>query len=172
MTYSYTPPWPEFEMQELGITMDVTPKVDLKNRLIELDMHPWVRTLVGWTEYQYTVSADDTDGGAGLGSVETMKRPIVAERTTLTNVQVADNETVVIGGIIKDYTTIVDDKIPILGDIPLLGNFFKSKSTSIKKTNLLIFVTARIIKPDGTPYFDTASTNKGRATNAGIGDIY
>ncbi len=166
--YTYTPPWPTFEMQELGISMEVTPTVDTEKRLIMMNISPWVRTLVGWTAYNYTVSSDDNDNA--VTQTETMKRPIIAERTTDTNVSIYDNETVVIGGIIKDYTVLVDDKIPFLGDIPLVGNFFKSKSSSIQKTNLLIFVTARMLKPDGSPYyqFDT----RGRPSAAGLGDIY
>jgi len=165
-TYSYTPPWPEFEKQELGISMEITPKVDTAKRLIMLDVHPWVTTLVGWTEYEYSVAADE----GGASHAETLRRPIVAERTTDTNVVIYDSETVVIGGIIKDYTETVDEKVPVLGDIPLLGNFFKSKSTQVKKTNLLIFVTARMVKPDGTPFFPPDSTD-GRAVS-GIGDMY
>ena len=76
----------------------------------------------------------------------------------------------VIGGMIKDYTVTVNDKVPLLGDIPLIGNFFKSKSTSVKKTNLLIFVTARILKPNGMPYYP--SDTLGRPSSAGIGDLY
>ncbi len=167
-TYSYTPPWPEFEKLELGISMEITPRIDKEKRLIMLDVHPWVNTLVGWSEYQYVVSSDD---GGGIGTTETMRRPIVAERTTDTNVVIANGETVVIGGIIKDYTVTVDDKVPLLGDIPLLGNFFKSKSKTIKKTNLLIFVTAQMLKPDGTPYFPVADT-RGKPSSGGIGDIY
>ena len=158
--YTYTPPWPEFEKLELGISMEVTPKVDKEKRLIMLDVHPWVTALVGWSEYEYDAN----------GVTEVMTRPIVAERTTDTNVVIADNETVVIGGMIKDYTETVDDKIPLLGDIPLLGNFFKSKATTIKKTNLLVFITARMIKPDGSPYFQVDA--QGRPTSAGMGDMY
>ena len=158
--YTYTPPWPEFEKLELGITMEVTPKVDKEKRLIMLDVHPWVTSLVGWSEYEYDAN----------GVPETMTRPIVAERTTDTNVVIADNETVVIGGMIKDYTETVDDKIPLLGDIPLVGNFFKSKATTVKKTNLLVFITARMIKPDGSPYFQVDA--QGRPSSAGLGDIY
>ena len=168
--YSYTPPWPEFEKQELGITMEITPKIDTAKRLIMLDIHPWVSTLVGWTEYKYQVSAENnTQGGVAASKTESITRPIIAERTTDTNVVVYDNETVVVGGIIKDYTVTVDDKIPVLGDIPLLGRFFQSKSSTVKKTNLLIFVTARMLKPDGTPYFATDST--GGRPYVGIGDV-
>lgn len=156
-----TPLWPEFEMQELGIEMEITPKVDKEKRLITLDVHPWVKALVGWTEYEYLDENGNTDY---------ITRPIISERTTNTNVVVYNEETVVIGGMIKDYTSTINDKVPLLGDIPLIGNFFKSKSTSVKKTNLLIFVTARILKPNGMPYFP--SDTVGKPSSAGIGDLY
>ncbi|MPM74276.1 hypothetical protein SDC9_121262 [bioreactor metagenome] len=166
--YTYTPPWPTFEMQELGITMEVTPTVDTNKRLIMMNVAPWVRSLAGWTAYDYTVTSDDDNGA--ISKTETMKRPIIAERTTDTNVTVYDNETIVIGGIIKDYTVIVEDKVPFLGDVPLFGQFFRSNASSIKKTNLLIFLTARMLKPDGSPYYQFDS--RGRPSSAGLGDIY
>ena len=158
---SVTPLWPEFQMQQLGIEMEITPKVDRKKRLISMDVHPWVKALVGWTEYDYY---DEN------GELQKITRPIISERTTNTNVVIYNEETVVIGGMIKDYTVTVNDKVPLLGDIPLIGNFFKSKSTSVKKTNLLIFVTARILKPNGMPYYP--SDTLGRPSSAGIGDLY
>lgn len=156
-----TPLWPEFESQELGITMEMTPKVDKENRLITVDVHPWVKALVNWTEYEYI----DENGETGY-----ITRPVISERTTDTNVVIYNEETVVIGGMIKDYTTTINDKVPLLGDIPLIGNFFKSKSTSVQKTNLLIFVTARVVKPNGMPYW--ASDTLGKPSSAGIGDLY
>ena len=156
-----TPLWPEFEMQELGIEMEITPKVDKEKRLITLDVHPWIKALVGWTEYEYI---DEN------GEQNTLTRPIISQRTTNTNVVIYNEETVVIGGMIKDYTVTINDKVPLLGDIPLLGNFFKSKSSQVKKTNLLIFVTARVLKPNGMPYW--ASDSVGKPTSAGIGDLY
>ena len=156
-----TPLWPEFEVQELGITMEMTPKVDKEKRLISMDVHPWVKALVGWTEYEYL---DEN------GEMDYITRPVISERTTDTNVIIYNEETVVVGGMIKDYTTTINDKVPLLGDIPLLGNFFKSKSTTVKKTNLLIFVTARVLKPNGMPYFP--SDTLGKPSSAGIGDLY
>ena len=158
---SVTPPWPEFEKQELGITMEVTPKVDKENRLIMMDVQPWVTAHVGWTAYTYI------DEG---GNETEITRPIISERHTSTNLTIYNEETVVVGGMIKDFTQTVNDKVPFLGDIPLLGNFFKSKSSTVKKTNLLIFVTARMLKPNGMPYFP--SDTVGKPSSAGIGDIY
>jgi general secretion pathway protein D len=60
-----------------------------------------------------------------------------------------DGQTIVMGGLINELITRFDDKIPFLGDIPLLGRLFRSKGESSKKRNLLIFVTARIVDPAG-----------------------
>ena len=155
--------WPEFEKKEVGITMTVKPTVDLDKRLIIMNVSPKVTSLVGYTTYTY-MSDDDPPVS------QTISRPIIAERSTNTNVSVADNETIVIGGIIKDYTITIDDKVPFLGDIPIVGRLFQSKSTSVQKTNLLIFVTARLLKPDGSPYFQFDS--RGRPTAAGPGELY
>ena len=161
--------WPEFEMKEVGIKMTVTPTVDTEKRLIHMNVEPEVTALVGWTTYTYIPEGDDKGGGTTRDEVP-ISRPIIAERSTKTNISVADNETIVIGGIIKDYTITINDKIPFLGDIPLVGELFKSKATSVQKTNLLIFVTARMLKPDGSPYFQFDS--RGRPTSAGAGELY
>ncbi|MRR37298.1 type II secretion system protein GspD, partial [bacterium] len=63
-----------------------------------------------------------------------------------TSVVVNDKDTVVIGGLIQDRDTENLNKIPILGDIPLLGWLFKTKSTRREKTNLMIVLTPRIIR--------------------------
>ena len=56
-----------------------------------------------------------------------------------------------LGGLIKENVQKIDDKVPFLGDLPLIGRLFRSKVTSRSKQNLLIFVTARLIGPDGNP---------------------
>lgn len=68
------------------------------------------------------------------------------ERKTDTTVFVADGDTVVLGGLVRDKSVESVSKIPLLGDIPLLGWFFRSKSSEVEKTNLLIFITPRIIR--------------------------
>jgi len=76
-------------------------------------------------------------------------KPTTFKRTATTTVLVKDNNTIVIGGIIGQDDTEGEYKVPILGDIPLLGWLFKEKSTSRKKTNMFIFITPRIIKNPG-----------------------
>ncbi|MFH2124254.1 MAG: type II secretion system secretin GspD [Pseudomonadota bacterium] len=76
-------------------------------------------------------------------------KPTTFKRTATTTVLVKDNNTIVIGGIIGQDDTEGEYKIPLLGDIPVLGWLFKEKNTSRKKTNMFIFITPRIIKNPG-----------------------
>ncbi|MBC7692452.1 MAG: type II secretion system secretin GspD [Methylotenera sp.] len=68
------------------------------------------------------------------------------ERNAKTSLIVADQDTVVLGGLMRDNTQESVSKIPVLGDIPLLGWLFRAKSSSATKTNLLMFITPRIIR--------------------------
>ena len=72
--------------------------------------------------------------------------PSVDTRSTDTNVIVKNGETIVIGGLIHDAQSDNVTKVPVLGDIPLLGVLFRKKSTSRNRMELLIFVTPKIIE--------------------------
>ena len=62
-----------------------------------------------------------------------------------------DQQTVVLGGLISENVNKIKDKVPVLGDLPLVGRFFRSESSSTAKKNLVIFVTPTIIDPAGNP---------------------
>jgi general secretion pathway protein D len=74
-----------------------------------------------------------------------------------TKVQVIDGQTVLLGGFIRDDYEEIEDKVPLLGDLPLIGRVFRSKAERSIKRNLMIFITARIINADGTPRYLTTS---------------
>ncbi len=80
-----------------------------------------------------------------------MEQPFFHTRQLRTNLLIYNGATVVMGGMITEVRRDVDDKIPILGDIPLLGRLFRSRYESSEKRNLLIFVTARLVDPSGRP---------------------
>jgi len=148
--YTYVSPFPTFgSATELGISLTVTPEVDVARRTITMDMQPIVQALAGWTTYEYTLS-----GAVGkLLPVQIIKKPQISQRTINTKVTIYDGETIVLGGVIADNIATVSDKIPVLGDVPLIGRFFASQGTQSVKTNLLIFLTCRLVKPDGAPFF-------------------
>jgi type II secretory pathway component GspD/PulD (secretin) len=72
--------------------------------------------------------------------------PTTLKRTAKTTVTIKDGQTVVIGGMIEDNSGSGTYKVPLLGDIPLLGWLFKSKAKSFDRTNLFIFITPRVIR--------------------------
>jgi general secretion pathway protein D len=71
---------------------------------------------------------------------------IISDRSLKTNIVVSNGDTAVLGGLIRDEETIDEAKVPVLGDIPVLGWLFKSSSTQKKKINLVIFLTPKIIR--------------------------
>jgi general secretion pathway protein D len=124
-----------FETRETGVIMNVTPTVGPDGYTIDLSMVPEVVELVDWIQY-------GTD-------IYNMPQPIFSKRTVATSIIIWDGQTVVMGGMIREQITTVDDKIPLLGDIPLLGRLFRNKGEYSQKQNLLIFVTARLVDPAG-----------------------
>jgi type II secretory pathway component GspD/PulD (secretin) len=143
----FTAAMPEFgEATEIGVRMTVTPTVDPDKYTISLDMIPVVQTHVGWLNYSYNVS----DGAGGI-LPNTIIMPIIEARTVQTQITIYDGETVVMGGIMRDATETIDDRVPILGDLPLVGRMFRSKYVNKAKANLIIFTTVRLVNPDGSP---------------------
>ena len=95
----------------------------------------------------------ETAADASLGAQEitpgTINQPVFNLRSMVTNLQVLDGQTAVLGGLIREDTQEINDKVPVLGDIPLVGRLFQSKVSARTKKNLLIFFTARLIRPNG-----------------------
>lgn len=145
----FQPSIPSFgDAVEEGIVLNVRPQVE-ENFTITLVMTPVIQMFVGWTDYSYMMPLEAN--GVTRYYPNTLKKPIIEARTVETTVVSYDGETIVLGGVIKDRISMVDDQYPILGDIPLIGRLFQSKGRGSDKTSLLIFMTSRLIKPDGSP---------------------
>lgn len=135
------------EPTETGVTMRVTPTVDADDYTISLDLIPMTQELVGWIDYSYQVPSP-----TGPSYTNVIRMPIIERRTIQTPMQIYDGETVVMGGINKDTNGTINDQIPILGEIPIVGRLFQSQVEDNTKRNLLIFTTVRLVQPDGSPY--------------------
>ena len=77
--------------------------------------------------------------------------PIISRREANTKLVVWDGETIVLGGFIQEKLQKYEDKVPVLGHLPLLGQLFTSRGEKSVKTNMLIFVNARLMYPNGIP---------------------
>ena len=158
---SVTPAIPsDFKTRDVGVLLNVTPSVGADGYTINLTLVPEVSEFLGFLDYSpgnsvAILNSGSNTGGGGGGSSgnitvqNIIKQPLFASRTLTTSVVVWDGQTVVLGGMISDSIQSVNDKVPFLGDIPLLGRLFQSKSSVHNKRNLLIFVTARLIDPAG-----------------------
>lgn len=85
--------------------------------------------------------------------------PIFSKRSLQSRVRLLDGETVGLGGLIAESVQLVDDKVPGLGDMPLVGRLFRSEASQKIKFNLVIFCTVRIIEPDGSLSFPEDESN-------------
>jgi len=142
-----TPPAVEpqnFQMREVGVILQVVPEVSADGKMITLEMHPQVVSDPTLHDYGYT--AVDSSGNK---TVLPMFQPFFPVRSVQTSVSIYNDSTVVMGGMITEKRTAGEDKIPFLGDIPYIGQLFRSKAENTDKRNLLIFVTARMVDPAG-----------------------
>ena len=80
-----------------------------------------------------------------------INQPIFSTRKVTTSVSIWDGQTVALGGLVREDVQKVQDKVPILGDIPLAGRLFRSNVDQKIKRNLIIFVTARLMDAEGRP---------------------
>lgn len=114
------------DRQEVGVKLKLMPHV-IPGGLVRMELNPSIESVIS------------------SGSGETAFTPTIAKRTAATTVTVPDGQTIVIAGLTRTDHQKVDRRIPLLGDIPLLGWLFRYKSDVAKRTNLLIFVTPTII---------------------------
>ncbi len=140
-----------FETRQTGVILNVTPTVGPDGYTIDLVMVPEVCELVDWIQY----GSESTAGGQTF--IYNIPQPVFSSRNVTTSIVIWDGQTVVMGGLIKEELVTMKDKVPILGDVPLLGYLFQSNGEYSQKKNLLIFVTARLVDPAGKP-IHTAET--------------
>ena len=145
-----------FEKRNLGVTLDVEPQVGADNYTIDLNLSPEVVEFEGFINYGSPIISPQYDLLTGIWSdvsltENTINQPIFSSRKVTTSVSIWDGQTVALGGLIREDVQKIQDKVPILGDIPLAGRLFRSDVEQKIKRNLIIFVTARLMDAEGKP---------------------
>lgn len=144
-----------FEQRDLGIKLEVLPVADAKRRYVDVSLKPEIIDFDGFVNYGSPINT--TDAGI-FGSVTTqltenaILMPIFSIRRADSNLVVADGATIVIGGMLKQEVTDVQDKTPILGDIPVVGRLFQSEAESTRSTAVLFLVQVELLDPTGRPF--------------------
>jgi general secretion pathway protein D len=148
-----------FEMRQTGVKLEAEPTVGPDGNTIELNLSPEVVEFDGFINYGSPINAPGSLVTDIFGAVtrnppsvitpNVINQPIFSVRKVTTGVTVWDGQTVVLGGLIREDVQDVEDKVPILGDIPIVGRLFRTEAEEHFKRNLMVFVTAYLIDPSG-----------------------
>ena len=148
-----------FKTENLGVIMDVTPttypdqRIDLKISQAE------VEDFDGFIDYGEPIVGrfSPTDPDENLpGTVITpsvINQPVFNVRSLSTVLQVIDGQTAILGGLTREDTQEINDKIPVFGDLPFVGRAFQSRVSQRVKKNLIFFITANLVRPNGRPQY-------------------
>lgn len=138
----------EFTTRNIGVELKVTPTVEEDDYSISLDLNPKVTEFEGFVEYGGQSVA--VSGSTTVTVPSGFYQPIFAVRELTTKVTIWDGATLVMGGLTREDTRKTNDKVPVIGNLPVLGRLFRSNGESAQKRNLLIFVTANLVSPGGS----------------------
>jgi general secretion pathway protein D len=159
-----------FETRNTGVTLEIEPTIGENDFMIDLRFVPEIVEFEGFINYgspiqtpaQAGFTQTITDLFGTITSVvppqpesvlteNRIEMPVFATRRVNTSLTIYDGYTVAVGGLMREDVQNVEDKVPILGDIPIVGRLFQTKAENRIKSNLIIFVTAQIIDATGRP---------------------
>jgi general secretion pathway protein D len=124
------------ERKDVGVTLELTPQV-MENDLIRLEI-----------KQEITAIAENVAQTIGSGTSSVPVGPTTTKRSMETTTIAKDQQTIVIGGLVRDNIILNERKVPLLGDIPFLGWLFKFQSRAVQKLNLLVFLTPTLVRDD------------------------
>lgn len=131
-----------FKYEDVGINLTLTPRVNAK-KAVTMKINQEVKKRQEENLYQFNV-------------------PVLTKRMMNTTVTVPNHETIVIGGLVREDKTEVEDRIPVFSSLPLIGKAFRNKRKTTQKTNLLVFLTPHILStPEEVARFDLDRTASG-----------
>jgi general secretion pathway protein D len=130
------------ERKDVGVTLEMTPQV-LEDDLIRLEIK------------QEITAVEPGAQTIGVGTSSVPVGPTTTKRSMETTAIARNGQSLVIGGLVRDNLLLTENKIPFLGDIPLLGWLFKTQSKQTQKLNLLVFITPQLVKNE----FDMVELN-------------
>jgi general secretion pathway protein D len=169
-----TPTTPQdWETRNTGVTLEVEPVVGGDNTTIDLNLVPQVVEFEGFINYGSPINAVGVNSMTIMGqqmltfstpiplTENVINQPVFSTRKVTTSVSVYDGQTVVLGGLMREDVQKVEDKTPIIGDIPFIGRAFRTNVEQHTKKNLIIFVTARVITPAGLAFNNEEEEEEG-----------
>jgi general secretion pathway protein D len=175
-----------FEMRKTGVQVEIEPVISEDGRTVELTIVPELVEFEGFVNYGSPIYAPSSlsvlpiqlGGTLGTGAAGTsayvpltdpeqlitpnkILQPVFKVQKVSTAVKIYDGATVVLGGVKQETKTLVEDKVPILGDLPFVGRMFRSTTKQTDTKNVIIFVTVDVVDPSGSKInHDTAAVTQ------------
>jgi len=152
--FPVTPATPTtFDTKNTGVTLEIEPNVGQNDSVIDLRFAPEIIEFEGFINYGSPITSPASDAlGNPVQIVITENRiemPVFSVRRVSTGITIYDGYTVAVGGLMREDVQNVEDKVPVLGDLPFVGRLFQTKAENHIKSNLIVFVTAQIIDATG-----------------------
>lgn len=160
--FPVTPATPTaWETRNVGVLLEIEPTLGQSDYVIDLRFAPEIVEFEGFINYGSPILAPGADAlGNPVSVVITENRiemPVFSTRKVNTALSIYDGHTVSVGGLMREDVQKVEDKVPILGDIPIIGRLFQTNAENRIKSNLIVFVTAQIIDATGRPLRSSGS---------------
>ena len=123
----------------VGTTLEVTPRISANDYI-------WLKVIPEVSSFFGNFSQSVNGGGSTGNSTLVLTAPVFDSRRITTQVLIPNANTLVMGGLVQDNPSSTTTKVPVLGDIPVLGYAFRSETKSLSKDNLLVFITPTIVR--------------------------
>lgn len=152
--FPVTPATPTaFETRNTGVTLEIEPNVGANDYVIDLRFAPEIVEFEGFINYGSPITSPASDAFGNPVTVtiteNRIEMPVFSSRRVSTGITIYDGHTVAVGGLMREDVQDIEDKVPVLGDIPIIGRLFQSSAHNHIKSNLIIFVTANLIDASG-----------------------
>jgi general secretion pathway protein D len=151
-----------FEVKELGMVLEVEPNISADGRTVEISLTPNFTEFEGFIDYgsdiqnaigtstsSYSFGVTTTSSPPYYTQPNDILQPVFRKNSLNTAVTVYDGSTIALGGVIEERRADFDDKVPVLGDIPLIGRLWQSKMSQTTKKNVMFFITVTVVDPAG-----------------------
>ena len=154
-----TPSFPTaFKKKDVGITLEVLPVADANKRYVDITLNPSLSDFDGFVNYGSPINSIVTSLVGGSQTVQlttnSILMPVFSVQKLATQLSVADGSTIALGGLMAERVQNVEDKVPLLGNIPVLGRLFQSTAKQPVSTAIIFLVHVELLDPTGRPYRD------------------
>lgn len=179
-TTAATPATPAaFETRELGKILEVEPVVGADNLTVDVNLIADVSEFSGFINYGSPITGRDnillgidlttppffiTAPVTGVITENRILMPVFDAIKETTQVSIYDGQTIIVGGLLNETVSKVEDKVPVLGDAPLVGRLFSSEIEERSRRALVLFASVRILDPGGKPLNDLSQISNGTVT--------